>query len=119
MKRLLFLATLTLFAVAVGGCRFGPSESGEAPVEMIAFAGLAEDELSRIPTSPKDSDVRKVTVRDEIAPLLDKRYDGKEVYAVTFRHTETEATGPITVYVDLDRQTVVGKGAPPKGASAP
>lgn len=59
--------------------------------------------------NPKDSVVRKVTINDNLANLIGKSYYGKEVYSVAFNHTETVSTESITVYVDLDKKTIVGQ----------
>lgn len=80
------------------------------PIELIAFNSLTDEEKDLIPASPKDSIVEKVTVNDENKSFIDKNYDKDKVYAVTFNNTETNSSGKLTVFVDLDKETVVGKG---------
>lgn len=80
------------------------------PIEMIAFNSLTDEEQDLIPVSPKDSIVEKVTVNDENKSFIDKNYDKDQVYAVTFNNTKTNSSGKLMVFVDLDKETVVGKG---------
>ncbi|WP_144935487.1 hypothetical protein [Paenibacillus sp. 32O-W] len=100
---------LLLSAMALSGCAF-QSQSMERPIEMVAYNSLTEEEEQLIPVSPKDSVVEKVTVNEDLATLLGSSYSGKEVYSVTFNHTETPSAGNFVVYVDLDKKTVIGKG---------
>jgi hypothetical protein len=100
---ILILATITLTA-------FNMFDSKrEVPIELIAFDSLTIEEKQLIPASPKDSIVKKVAVNEEIKSKIDVKYDKEEVYSVTFRHTQTETSGNLEVYVALDKKTVVGK----------
>jgi hypothetical protein len=110
LKRLLFIPNLILLTISLSGCYLFQSERSESPIEMTAFSSLNDEEQDQIPVSPKDSVVRKVTVNEDLAKFIGKTYYGKEVYSVTFNHTETDSTGNVTVYVDLDKKTIVGKG---------
>jgi hypothetical protein len=91
------------------GCNLIQSKDS-VPIELIAFNSLTDEEKDLIPASPKDSIVEKITVNDENKSFIDKNYDKDQVYAVTFNNTETNSSGKLTVFVDLDKETVVGKG---------
>ena len=73
---------------------------------MVAFNSLTPREQDLIPVSPKDATVEKITVNDETKSYIDHGYEKDQVYAVTFHDTE----GTLTVFIDLDQETVVGKG---------
>lgn len=77
-------------------------------LEMVAYNGLTQEEQDLIPISPKDAVVEKITV-DEIQSFIDQNYDKKEVYAVTFQNTAATSFENLTVFVSLDKKTVVGK----------
>ena len=79
------------------------------PIEMVAFNSLTEEEKDLILVSPKDSTVEKVVVNDDIEPFIESNYDKDKLYSVTFNHTETESSGNIVVFVDLDKKAIVGK----------
>lgn len=91
------------------GCNKISSEN-KLSIEMLAFGSLTDEEQDLIPVSPKDSIVEKITVNNENRSLIDKGYDKDQVYTVTFTNTETDTSGKLTVFVDLDKETVVGKG---------
>ncbi len=77
---------------------------------MVAFNSLTNEEKDLIPVSPKDSIVKKVAVNDDIESLIDNDYDKDHVYSVTFNNTETDSSGKLVVFVNLDKKIVVGKG---------
>lgn len=104
MKKILFLPFL--FSLLTG-CN---SSASELPVEMVAYNSLSKAEQDLIPVSPKDAAVTKKNVSPEITSLIDRNYNEKQVYAVVFNDTETAASGNLVVYVDLDKEKVVGKG---------
>lgn len=108
MNKLAFISILLLFAITLTGCNLFDSKK-DLPIEMIAFNSLTDEEKHLIPVSPKDSIVEKVTVDGEIEALIDSNYDEEEVYSVTFNHTETDSSGNLVVFIDLDKKTVVGK----------
>lgn len=108
MNKLEFIPILLLLALTLTGCNLFESKN-EIPIEMVAFSSLTDEEKDLIPASPKDSIVKKVTVNGEIKSVIDKNYNKEEVYSVTFNHTETNSSGNLMVFVDLDRKTVVGK----------
>lgn len=83
----------------------------QSPIEMVAFNSLTDEERALIPVSPKDSIVKRVPINDHIEKSIDKSYRKDEVYSVTFNNTETNSSGNLVVFIDLDRQTVLGKGA--------
>lgn len=47
--------------------------------------------------------------------LIGEEYEGKEVYSVTFNHTETADSRNIIVYMDLDKKRFLGKDTLIKG----
>ena len=113
MKRSIFkkgayIPSLFLVAIMLVGCSFA-DEKTQLPIEMIAFNSLTDEEEDRIPVSPKDSTVKKVTVDSEIKPFLNNDYNKEKVYRITFHHTETASSGPLVVFMDLDKKIVVGK----------
>lgn len=85
------------------------------PLEMVAYGGLTAQEKSLIPVSPKDSHVRKMRVNEEIKPFIKPDYEHEFVYSVTFHHTETDSSGNLVVFIDVDRKTVIGKGVADDG----
>ncbi|WP_059170454.1 hypothetical protein [Bacillus sp. FJAT-27445] len=109
MKKLVFIPVLIVLFSTVMGCNF-IKPNGKLPIEMIAFNSLTDEEQHLIPVSPKDSIVEKITVSGENKSYIDKEYDKDQVYSVTFNNTETDSSGKLTVFVDLDKKTVVGKG---------
>ncbi|MGE8206992.1 hypothetical protein ACQKP0_21010 [Heyndrickxia sp. NPDC080065] len=109
MKKLVFIPILIFLFVTLMGCDLIPSKD-KLSIEMIAFNSLTDKEKELIPVSPKDSIIEKITVKDEIKSFIDKDYDKDQVYSVTFNNTETDSSGKLTVFVDLDKETVVGKG---------
>lgn len=100
---------LILLSITVTGCNLFESKSN-LPIEMVAFNSLSDEEKDLIPVSPKDSNVEKIPVNDGIESLIDKDYNKDQVYSVTFNNTETDFSGKLVVFVDLDKVTVVGKG---------
>ncbi|MFO1445592.1 hypothetical protein KDN24_20820 [Bacillus sp. Bva_UNVM-123] len=110
MRKLVFISILIVLSASVMGCNLIPSKDSVS-IELIAFNSLTDEEKDLIPASPKDSIVEKITVNNnENNSFIDKNYDKDQVYAVTFNNTETDSTGRLTVFVDLDKETVVGKG---------
>ncbi|WP_053366513.1 hypothetical protein [Bacillus sp. FJAT-27245] len=109
MKKLVLIPMIIVLLSTMVGCNL-IKPKGKLPIEMIAFNSLTEEEQDLIPVSPKDSIVEKITVSDENKSYIDKAYDKTQVYSVTFNHTETDSLGKLTVFVDLDKETVVGKG---------
>lgn len=55
----------------------------------------------------KNAEVTKVTVSNDYF-LLDERYDGKEVLAVSFEANENLFVGPPTVIISLDTNEAIG-----------
>lgn len=94
-----FRRVLVFFIIAIVGFAGYDQvvKSQKLPVEMTAFNSFTQEELNRIPVSPKDSTVKNVW------------YKGKIAYEITFHHTETESTGNLIVYVGRDRETVLGQ----------
>lgn len=109
MNKLVYIPILILLAMTLTGCHFFDSQT-DLPIEMVAFNSLTEEEKDFIPVSPKDSIVKKITIDHENKPLIEKDYNKNEVYSVTFLNTESDAMGNLTVFVDINKKTVVGKG---------
>ncbi|WP_299094719.1 hypothetical protein [uncultured Metabacillus sp.] len=109
MKRLEFVPMTILLFITLMGCNLVPSEN-KLSIEMIAFNSLTDEEQDLVPVSPKDSIVEKISVNNENKSLIDKGYDKDQVYSVTFNNTQTDSSGTLIVFVDLDKKTVVGKG---------
>lgn len=108
MNKSAVLTILILAAITLTAFNMYDSKK-EVPIELVAFESLTNDEKNLIPASPKDSIVKKVAVNEEIKSKIDDKYDKEIVYSVTFRHTQTETSGNLEVYVALDKKTVVGK----------
>ena len=109
LKKLIVILMLIFLFNPLVGCSFVPGKS-QISLEMIAFNSLTDEEQKLIQVSPKDSITEKVVVTNENKRLLNQEYDKDQVYSVTFNHTETEYSGNLVVFVDLDKETVVGKG---------
>ena len=102
------ITILLLFVLIMTSCGLFESEH-ETPIELVAFGALSDEESELITASPKDSNVKIVSMNDEIKSVIDKNYDKEEVYSVTFNHTETITSGNLIVFIALDKKTVVGK----------
>ena len=109
LRKLVFISILIVLSASLMGCNLIPPKDSIS-IELIAFNSLTDEEKDLIPASPKDSIVEKITVTNENKSFIDKNYDKDQVYAVTFNNTETDSTGRLTIFVDLDKETVVGKG---------
>lgn len=73
---------------------------------------LTDEERDLIPVSPKDSIVKQVPVNYDIKASIDVNYAKDQVYSVTFNNTESDTTGNLVVFVDLDKKQFLGKGLP-------
>ena len=104
MKKILFLPVLFLLLT---GCN---TSASELPIEMVAYNSLSKAEQDLIPASPKDSTVTKENASHEIKSVIDNNYSKEQVYAVVFNNTESSTFGNLVVYIDLDKEEVVGKG---------
>ncbi|MGM0876181.1 MAG: hypothetical protein ACQEWV_15775 [Bacillota bacterium] len=109
MKKLVFISVLILLSTILTGCNLFDS-TNDLPIEMVAFNSLSDKEKDLIPVSPKDSIVKKVTINSDIESLIDNNYDKDKIYSVTFNLTNTDSSANLVVFVDLDKETVVGKG---------
>lgn len=105
------LGALLLFMIIGIVSFYSASKSqNQLPIEMVAFNSLTDEERALIPVSPKDSIVKKVHVNDDIKKSIDKSYHKDEVYSVIFNNSKTASSGNLVVFIDLDGQTVLGKG---------
>ncbi|UPG66240.1 hypothetical protein [Metabacillus endolithicus] len=108
MKNHILISLLACLSMFISGCNF--LQGDKLPIEMVAFNSLTKEEKDKILVSPKDSSVKKVTVNDELSEQFGNNLIGKRLYAVIFNGTETDSVGKLIVYVDLNKETVVGKG---------
>lgn len=90
---------------------YKPTISDKPSIEMQAYTALDNDEKGRIPVSPKDAVVAKVTVDEGIAAHIGSRHMGTKVYSVMFHQTSTASSGNLVVYLNIDRTKVLGKGS--------
>ncbi|MCZ8532589.1 hypothetical protein [Psychrobacillus psychrodurans] len=105
------LGALLIFGVIGIVSIYSASKSeNQKSMEMVAYSSLTDEERDLIPVSPKDSIVKQVPVNDDIKASIDVNYAKDQVYSVTFNNTETDTTGNLVVFVDLDKKTVLGKG---------
>lgn len=109
LKKLLCFSLLVFLYISLTGCGVLESKRN-VPLEMVAYNSLSDEEKDLIPVSPKDSSVKKVAVSQEIRSMIDEDYDKDEVYSVIINNTESDTTGNLVVFLDLDKETVVGKG---------
>ena len=107
MKICLSLAMIGLLGILTG-CNLFINE--KMPIQMIAFNSLTKEEENKIPVSPKDSVVNKVTVSEELGKQLGDKFTGHIIYTVTFNNTEDASNGRLVVYINKDRKTIIGKG---------
>ncbi|MGG3450500.1 hypothetical protein ABER98_11545 [Domibacillus aminovorans] len=112
MKKLVFISMLILLSITLAGWNLFASKNDlpDLPIEMVAFNSLTDEEQDLIPVSPKDSNVEKLTVNDDIKPLIENSYIKEKVYSVTFNNSATDSSGNLVVFVDLNKKTVIGKG---------
>jgi hypothetical protein len=104
------MSFIVFFTISISGCNLLEVEESLTGIEIIAFNSLTNAEQDKIPVSPMDSEVRKIIVNDDLGNRIGDEFVGKNLYSVTFNHTEKESLGNLIVYVDLDKETVVGKG---------
>lgn len=109
LKKLLLFLFLMFLYISLTGCGVWDLKSNTA-LEMVAFNSLTDEEKDLIPVSPKDSKVEKVAVSQENISMIDEDYEKDEVYSVTFNNTESLTSGNLVVFLDLNKETVVGKG---------
>jgi hypothetical protein len=110
LKKYYFLFLTVFITISISGCNLLEVEESLTGIEMIAFNSLTNAEQDKIPVSPMDSVVQKITVNDDLGSRIGDEFVGKKLYSVTFNHTETESLGNLIVYVGLDKKTVVGNG---------
>lgn len=113
MKKLIVVLLPILLLITLGCWTLFEFESGRKvptlPIEMVAFNSLTPEEESLILASPKDSNVEKIAVTDQIKPLINKDYTKEKIFKITFNHTAIESQGNLIVFVDTNKKTVVGK----------
>ena len=104
MKKVYLIIFLLLNVTA---CQL--SNSQPLSLEMVAYNSLTDEESARIPVSPKDAIVELNEVNEENKKFINSDYESNKVFSVTFKHTETDLSGNLVVYIALDKKTVVGK----------
>ncbi|MCA1060178.1 hypothetical protein LCL96_14665 [Rossellomorea aquimaris] len=102
MKSSRFILIYTFFVLMSGCYR-------QLSIEMVAFNHLSQEEKTKIPVSPKDSDVEEVTVGKGLGKHIGEKWIGRSIYKVAFNGTEDESLGRLVVYIDKDQKTVIGK----------
>ena len=108
MGNSLFISISILLSLSLSGCNIFDSKQSLS-IEMVAFNSLTDVEKDLILVRPNDLTIEKVAVNDDIEPFIESDYDKDKLYSVTFNHTETDSSGNIVVFVDLDKITIVGK----------
>lgn len=100
-------------AIILSGCGIENEEQQSSySIAAIVYNTLSDGEKAELANEKPDGDgkVERKVVTKEIAQLTDKSYDGKEVYAVTFKVKNNNLLGDITVYFDGETQKVIGRG---------
>lgn len=107
----IFFICIAVLLVVLGSFMLGGffTDERKPSAEMVAFNSLSQEEQSLM-ISPKDSSVQKVVVDEELGESLGKEHLGNTVYAVTFHHTETADSGNLIVFLDEEKEKVLGKG---------
>lgn len=108
-----FFISIAIILVFLGILMMGNVSYNEnrLPAEMVAFNSLSDNERRLILVSPKDSTVQEVVVDETLSERIGDQFFGKTLYAVTFLHTETAVSGNLIVYLDEEKENVVGKGS--------
>lgn len=99
---------LVIGIIFISGCNL--FEPDKLSLEMVAFNSLTKEEQDKIPVSPKDSVVDEVMVSEELAEIFGDKFIGKSIYSVTFNNTEDKTNGRLVVYINKDKENVIGKG---------
>lgn len=114
MKKLFFILMPMVLLITLGCWTLFEFESKQTapnpPMELLAFNSLTKDEQSLVIVSPKDSNIEKVAVTEQINPLIVQNYSKNKVFKITFNHTANELQGNLVVFADTDKKTIVGKG---------
>lgn len=112
-KYSLIILSIVFSSIIFTGCGNinGEKESSDS-IAAIVYDTLSEGEKAELANDKPDGDgkVERKVVTKEIAQLTDKSYDGKEVYAVTFKVKDNNLLGDITVYFDGEAREVIGRG---------
>ncbi len=107
------ILSVVLSAIILSGCGNDKEEKASSQsIAAIVYHTLSDGEKAELTNSEPDGDgkVERKVVTKEIAQLTDKSYDGKEVYAVTFKVKDNNLLGDITVYFDGETRKVIGRG---------
>lgn len=120
MKKIFIISLCAFLSIIIAGWSLFEAKQGVpiVPIELVAAHSLTKAEESLITVSPKDSQVEKVAVNDEVEQWIDQNYKKRKVYKITFNQTATESQGNLIVLVGTDKKTVVGKGFDEKTLSA-
>ncbi|QKE71996.1 hypothetical protein HPK19_03900 [Arthrobacter citreus] len=115
MKKLnLIVVSITLLVFILAGCinntKKTVKEEYSLSITKIAYDSLDAGDRNELLNDKPDGVVERKVVTKDIAHLIDMKYDGKEVYAVTFKVKNSDLLGDITVYFDGEKQKVIGRG---------
>jgi hypothetical protein len=99
-----FLAVI-LFAVFIAGC----TSKKVDPMVKIAYNFLSKNEKRQIKGDWRDAKIHKVNMNPNGSIVLKQIESGKEVYSISFPSKKL-TLGDIVIFIDLDKETVVGKG---------
>ncbi|MFF2878702.1 hypothetical protein ACFVR2_20515 [Gottfriedia sp. NPDC057991] len=105
----IILLSVVFSAIFLAGCDNDIKEKkSSSSIVAIVYQTLSDREKAELVDDR--GKVEQKVVTNKIAHLTDKNYDGKEVYAVTFKTKNSQLAGDIVVYFDGETQKVIGKG---------
>jgi hypothetical protein len=108
MRKISFLIICSLVLMfGLSGCNNSTKKTrvDSVPIQKIAYDSLSTTEKKEL--IKKEGIIEQKIVTKEFAHLTDDKYDGKKVYAVTFR-SKNQILGDIVVYIDGKIQKVIG-----------
>ncbi|MEH7514534.1 hypothetical protein V7146_17615 [Gottfriedia acidiceleris] len=110
MKKVLLIFISAFFlTIILSGCGNDIKEKKSSySIAAIIYQNLSDREKAELVDN--HGKVQQKVVTNKIAHLTDKNYDGKEVYAVTFKTKNSQLAGDLVVYFDGETQKVIGKG---------
>jgi len=109
----LIISSIVFSTIIFSGCgNVNEEQESSLSIAAIVYHTLSDGEKEELANSKPDGDgkVERKVVTKAIVQLTDKSYDGKEVYAVTFKVKENNLLGDITVYFDGEARKVIGRG---------
>ncbi|KQL32900.1 hypothetical protein AN960_23315 [Bacillus sp. FJAT-25509] len=109
-KKIFIIVLIVVFsAIILSGCGDDIKEKKSSySIAAIVYQTLSDREKAELVDDR--GKVEQKVVTNKIAHLTYKNYDGKEVYAVTFKTKNSQLAGDLVVYFDGETQKVIGKG---------